>query len=257
MNGKDCLLAFAGLDETCLAAANDTETVRRGFLRQKKRRLRLLGAVCVCIAVAAAAAALNTQGRLRRTPAVTPPEAGPADRTTAGPSRAEPPLTLAGAAPSETQTPPSAAEKTDAAAQTASVPPQTQGEPAQSPAPPTNPSSESAFEKAYRYALNDPAYAAYLPGRVIAPEKVGEKLGETSATAGWQYADGAVPETEELRCEIYRVAGVDPETAVCVRFLDKGEALTTEHYYVQLNPLADLSAVSDYVIPRAEPGGEE
>ena len=38
MNGTDCLLAFADLDKTYIAAANETQTIRNAFTRQKKRR---------------------------------------------------------------------------------------------------------------------------------------------------------------------------------------------------------------------------
>ena len=33
-----------------------------------------------------------------------------------------------------------------------------------------------------------------------------------------------------------------------MKFVDQGEAVTTTHYYVIMNPNADLSAVEDYII---------
>ena len=38
------------------------------------------------------------------------------------------------------------------------------------------------------------------------------------------------------------------DIAVALKFLDKGEAVTTTHYYVILNPNADWSVVEEYVI---------
>ena len=121
----------------------------------------------------------------------------------------------------------------------------------------TTEAPETAFYKAYCYSLDDPAYSAYIAGKVITPDKVGEKIGEATATAGWKYADGNVPVTEQLRCEIYRITEIDPATAICIKFLDKGEALTTDHYYVQYNGFADLSAVADYIITVHISSGEE
>ena len=121
----------------------------------------------------------------------------------------------------------------------------------------TTETPEAAFYEAYCYSLDDPAYSAYIPGKVITPDRVGEKIGDATVTAGWTYADGTMPVTEQLRCEIYQITEIDPATAICIKFLDKGEALTTDHYYVQYNGFADLSAVADYIIPAQVSNGEE
>ena len=44
------------------------------------------------------------------------------------------------------------------------------------------------------------------------------------------------------------INGVSSDVAVALKFLDKGEAVTTTHYYVILNPNADLSIVEEYII---------
>ena len=69
MNGTDCLLAFAALDETRVAAAQDAETVRRSFRRQKKRRVALAG-VCGCMTALLLTVALGRGRRFWRLPAV-------------------------------------------------------------------------------------------------------------------------------------------------------------------------------------------
>ena len=74
MNPKDCLLAFADADNAYVAAANDIETIRRGFKRQKKRRTQMIGAVCGCIVVIFAVAAFSTGRWFRQTPSVLPTE---------------------------------------------------------------------------------------------------------------------------------------------------------------------------------------
>ncbi len=42
--------------------------------------------------------------------------------------------------------------------------------------------------------------------------------------------------------------GIDNNVAVALKFVDKGEAVTTTYYYVIMNPNADLSAVEEYII---------
>ena len=257
MNGKDCLLAFADVDNAYLAAANDTEAIRRSFLQQKKRRTGLIGTVCGCIIVVFAVAAFGSGRRFRQTPAVIPSETGAADHTMTAPSSSETPATVSGFIPPETEAPSSAGQITE----TERDQPTQNSEPSSvmsSAADAVTEAQETAFEKSYRYSLNGSDYSSYIPGKVIAPDKVGEKIGDGAVTAGWKYADGTMPVTEQLRCEIYRIAEIDPATAICIRFLDKGEALTTDHYYVQINASADLSAVSDYIIPAAQASnGEE
>ena len=269
MNPKDCLLAFADVDKAYVAAANDIDSIRRGFTQQKKRRTQMIGAVCGCIVVVFAVAAFGSGRWFRQTPSVIPTESGVEDRPLTEPSSSDVPSTVSGFVPPETEAPPTSAvqvSESEQHQQTLPVPDETQNQSTQSTEPSsvaspavdsTTEAPEGAFEIAYQYSLNDSAYSFYIPGKVITADKVGEKIGDASVTAGWKYADGTMPVTEQLRCEIYRMIDIDPETAVCIRFIDKGEALTTDHYYVQLNPLADLSVVSEYIIPLVEANNEE
>ena len=268
MNGKKCLLAFADVDNAYLAAASDVETIRRSFLQQKKRRKQMIGAVCGCIVVVFAVAAFGSGHWFRQTPAVIPSETGTADHTMTQDPSSETPSTVLGFIPPETEAPSSTVQvtETEQNPQTSSVTDETQNQPTQSTEPSsvtspaveaTTKAPEAAFYEAYCYSIDDPAYSAYIPGKVITTDRVGEKIGEATVTAGWKYADGTMPVTEQLRCEIYQITEIDPATAICIKFLDKGEALTTDHYYVQINASADLSAVADYIIPAQVSNGEE
>ena len=268
MNGKECLLAFADVDNAYLAAASDTEAIRRGFLQQKKRRTQMIGAVCGCIIVVSAVAAFGSGHWFRQMPAVIPSETEIGDHTMTGSPSSEAPSTVSAFIPPETEAPSSTVQvtETEQNPQTSSVAGEAQNQPTQStesssvtsPAvEATTKAPEAAFYEAYCYSLDDPAYSAYIPGKVITTDRVGEKIGEATVTAGWKYADGSVPVTEQLRCEIYQITEIDPATAICIKFLDKGEALTTDHYYVQINASADLSAIADYIIPTQVSNGEE
>ena len=109
-------------------------------------------------------------------------------------------------------------------------------------------SAENKYERGYFYQVDEGAFSTYVGGKVISEEKLGSKVEDISVTAGWKNAAGEWISTENLRCEIYLIDGVASDVAVALKFLDKGEAVTTTHYYVILNPNADVSIVKEYVI---------
>ena len=119
---------------------------------------------------------------------------------------------------------------------------------------PTMLGSENAYEKGYFYSVDEDSYSTYVGGKVIAEDKIGDRIGDVSVTAGWTNKDGEwISETEKLRGEVYAINGVSNDVAVALKFIDKGDAVTTTHYYVIMNPNADLTAVEDYIINPAVP----
>ena len=115
------------------------------------------------------------------------------------------------------------------------------------PVPPID--DEYQYESGYFYQINEGAYSAYVGGKVIAEDKIGNKIADVNLTAGWKDDKGEwKSETEALRGEVYTINSVSNDVAVALKFIDKGEAVTTTHYYVIMNPNADLSAVEDYII---------
>ena len=122
----------------------------------------------------------------------------------------------------------------------------------------TEATEETAFGTRYIYRVDSEPYCAYMGGKVIDPEYIGEKLEDVTVTAGWITDPAQEPKDESLRGEIYEIVGISPDIAVALWFTDKGDALTTTHYYVILNPGADLSPMQEYVIPDIQPDpGEE
>ncbi len=103
----------------------------------------------------------------------------------------------------------------------------------------------------YTYYINSGKYKNYCPGKVIEKDKVGEKAGQVTVTGYWE-GYGAVSEDktqkETLSADVYYIKGVSDDVAVCLKFNDKGDALTTTHYYVVINPDADYTPVREYVI---------
>lgn len=115
--------------------------------------------------------------------------------------------------------------------------------------------SELSMYQKYKYAVDAGRFARYEQGRVIAQSKVGEKIEDVTVTAGWVYTNGGEYwlANEHARAEIFEILGVDADTAVAIRFLDKLEAQTTEQFYVIMNPEADLTPVQNYIIQPYDP----
>ena len=117
-----------------------------------------------------------------------------------------------------------------------------------------DPDDEYQYESGYFYQINEGAYSAYVGGKVIAEDKIGNKIVDVNLTAGWKDDKGEwKSETEALRGEVYTTNGVSNDVAVALKFIDKGEAVTTTHYYVIMNPAADLTPVKDYIITPITP----
>lgn len=116
----------------------------------------------------------------------------------------------------------------------------------------------SGYKKSYFYKVDEGDFSTYIGGKVIDKDKLGEKISDVTVTAGWEtWVGGKLTETvstENLRAEVYSIDGVSNDVAVALKFIDKGEAVTTTHYYVILNPDADLSSVKEYIIPYSVPG---
>ena len=112
------------------------------------------------------------------------------------------------------------------------------------------PGGEAAPYSRYKYSVDEGKYSSYVQGKVIAAKYVGEKLEDVTVTAGWVYTNGGEfwRADEHARAEIYEIKGVSTDTAVAIKFLDKLEAQITDTYYVIMDPAADLTPVSVYVI---------
>lgn len=103
--------------------------------------------------------------------------------------------------------------------------------------------------KSYIYSVDEGKFSTYEAGKVIAEDKIGDKIDDVTVTAGWRDNEEMtwLPQ-ETLRGEAYSIDGISDDIAVAIKFIDEGEALTTTHYYVITNPNADLTSVEEYVI---------
>ena len=118
---------------------------------------------------------------------------------------------------------------------------------------------EVELESYYDYGINSGAFATYINGKVIDAEKIGAKLESVTVTGGWKNEAGEWISTEALNAEVYAIEGISSDVAVALKFINQGEGVTTTHYYVMMNPAADLSIVAEYVrepIVQNNPGDE-
>ena len=107
--------------------------------------------------------------------------------------------------------------------------------------------AEGKLEKYYDYELTSGAFVTYINGKVIESEKVGVKLESVTVTGGWKNEAGEWLSTETLNAEVYAIEGISSDVAVALKFVDQGESVTTAHYYVMMNPGADLGILEEYV----------
>lgn len=92
------------------------------------------------------------------------------------------------------------------------------------------------LEKRKISVINTPDYEHYISLKVIDPDYVGVKLEDTEIRSFWRnYLLNEDTDLELLRAEIYAINGISPDIAVCIRYLDEGDSLTTTHYYTYIN----------------------
>ena len=113
-----------------------------------------------------------------------------------------------------------------------------------------DPNDEYQYESGYFYQINEDAYSIYVGGKVIAEDKIGNKIADVNLTAGWKDDKGEwKSETEALRGEVYTINGVSNDVAIALKFIDQGEAVTTTHYYTLTHPNAEYNGTvfPDYI----------
>ena len=118
---------------------------------------------------------------------------------------------------------------------------------------------ETAVYKQYIARIRSGAYTNYLPMRAfkLYEAPVGEKLEDITIHGFWASNDKdflnaedytGEEEIETLRAEVYAFKNISPEIAVFVKYLDKGDALTVDHYYVFVNNDVEnkIESLSDF-----------
>lgn len=90
-------------------------------------------------------------------------------------------------------------------------------------------------ERAFTLSMTE-KYKSYVSKRVIDEEYVGDKIDEIEIKAFWFHAlDQTETDITYIKGDVYEIKGVSPDAAVCVRYTEKTDFLTTTHYYTFLN----------------------
>lgn len=98
-------------------------------------------------------------------------------------------------------------------------------------------------KKYYDYGINEGVFSSYVGGNVITEDKIGSKIESVAVTAGWKNEEGEWLSVETLAAEVYTIEGVQNSVAAALKFIDKGENLSTERYYVILHPNAEYNGM--------------
>ena len=293
MTGRDLLCAIAGIDDGIVSSSGQFSAVASSIKADQKRirqRFTAIGITAViCIAVFGAVKSMpqffnvlmSSDTTTVQTPVVIPSTSTPSktvpttgaetthpgqnDEPTSGDPAAVIPSTERVTVQEETSRRQSDAPTPGAATENGTEPaapiPETTNSREAESAPTTDlpivPEDEAVFYLRYTFVIVSSAFSDYRPGKVVGEELVGERLEDAAATGVYIYSNGTIQEDETLRCEIFEITGVDPGMAVCVRFIDKGKGLTTDHYYLLYHPGEDLSAIEAYLIPQEEANNEE
>lgn len=94
----------------------------------------------------------------------------------------------------------------------------------------------------------DDNFSSYQSARVIDEEYIGEKINDVEVKGYWHHhADDTDTDIEYLRAEIYAIKNVDACAAVAVKYLDKGSANTTVHYYTFFNQDVEWSSIKELI----------
>ncbi len=105
------------------------------------------------------------------------------------------------------------------------------------------PAEDLWLEKYYDYGINEGKFSSYIGGNVISEDRVGSKIEDVAVTAGWKNEAGEWLSTEALNAAVYEIDGIKSDVAVALKFIDKGEAVTTTHYYVIMHPNAEYNGM--------------
>jgi hypothetical protein len=94
-------------------------------------------------------------------------------------------------------------------------------------------------------------YEKYEVGNAFPLDKsgefIGEKLDEIKVRTGWYvYYNDTETDVVTVKAEVYELRGVSTDAAVAVKYLEKGTAKTTEHFYAALNTEYKFSTLQSF-----------
>lgn len=253
MNNRDINIALSRIDEKYIIESCDFADLSLKFKNARKKKMRTVCTICSCFVICIAAFGMMGISIFNTNmPLLTEKDSTTNIQTTAASDKTE--NTTANTVVSTTvrnETTPTDNKVNQESKPPVFIPPDMDVDSINTTQPNKDATGEVQIESKYVFYMTIGPYASYQGGKVIAAEKVSEKIGDTTVTAGWKASNSStLSKAETLRAEVFAIKNISPEIAVCIRFIDKGEAVNTEHYYVRTNPHADLSEVEDYLFDK-------
>ena len=109
--------------------------------------------------------------------------------------------------------------------------------------PPIPPDDHTVTGKYYDYGVKDGEFAAYIGGEIVDEDRIGNKIEDVIVTAGWKNNEGEWISAEELKAEVYEIEGVKRDVGVALKFIDRGDEVSTSDYYEMIHPNAEYNGM--------------
>ena len=91
---------------------------------------------------------------------------------------------------------------------------------------------EIAIYNKWFFEIQNSPYSGYSRGMVIDAALVGDEIGEVTVKQyNHIYPENKDEDISYKKAVLYEIKGVSPEVAVCLKYTEKSEASSTEHYY--------------------------
>lgn len=106
---------------------------------------------------------------------------------------------------------------------------------------------EIAIYNKWFFEIQNSPYSGYSRGMVIDAALVGDEIGEVTVKQyNHIYPENKDEDISYKKAVLYEIKGVSPEVAVCLKYTEKSEASSTEHYYRYAKTDIDVATLADY-----------
>ncbi len=111
----------------------------------------------------------------------------------------------------------------------------------------TGTTDEIAIYNKWFFEIQNSPYSGYSRGMVIDAALVGDEIGEVTVKQyNHIYPENKDEDISYKKAMLYEIKGVSPEVAVCLKYTEKSEASSTEHYYRYAKTDIDVATLAEY-----------
>lgn len=106
---------------------------------------------------------------------------------------------------------------------------------------------EIAIYNKWFFEIQNSPYSGYSRGMVIDAALVGDEIGEVTVKQyNHIYPENKDEDISYKKAMLYEIKGVSTEVAVCLKYTEKSEASSTEHYYRYAKTDIDAATLAEY-----------